>query len=188
MEVSNQRKQPPSKALMSGNTVQKQDPVITFTSKEQILSKYLDVFEGIGRFPSLPYHIQVNMNITLKQTPCRPVLIHLKVDFKKEIDKMLQAGVIRPVTEATPWINSFVLVEGKDKSGNLKLCICLDLMNPKKPVISELYHFKTPEDIAHLIANSCIMMVCDGKNGYWPQELDEASSFPTTFNTEFVML
>ena len=125
------------------------------------------------------------MNIAPKQTLCRPILIHLKQAFKKEIDKMLQASVIRPVTEATPWINSFVLVEGKDKSGNPKLCICLDPTNLNKAVICEPYHFKTLEDITHLIANSCIMKVCDCKKGYWHQEIDEASSFLTTFNTEF---
>ena len=133
----------------------------------------------------MPYHIQVNTNITLKQTPCRPVQIHLKEAFKKEIDKMFQASIIRPVTEATPWINSFILVEGKDKSDSLKLCICLDLTNLNKAVICEPYHFKTPEDIAHLITNSCIMTVCNCKKGYWHQELDEASSFLTTFNTKF---
>ena len=184
-EVSDQGQQPPSKALTSRNTVQKQGPVITITNKEQILSKYLDVFEGIGRFPSLPYHIQVDTNITLKQTPCRPALIHLKEAFKKEIDKMLPAGVIRPVTEAIRWMNSFILVEGKDKSDNPKLCICLDPMNLNKAVTHELYHFKTLEDIAYLIANSCIMTVCDCKKGYWHQKLDEASSFLTTFNTKF---
>ena len=99
--------------------------------------------------------------------------IHLNEAFKKEIDKMLQVGIIKPVKEATPWINSFILMEGKDKLGNLKLHICLNLMN-----------FKPPGDIAHLITNSCIMMVCDCKKGYLHQELDEASSFLTTFNTE----
>ena len=48
----------------------------------------------------------------------------------------------------------------------------------------EPYHFKTPEDIAHLIADACFMTVCDGKKGYWHQQLDEASSYLTTFNTE----
>ena len=47
------------------------------------------------------------------------------------------------------------------------------------------YHFKTPEYITHLVANSCIMTVCNCKKGYWHQELDEASSFLTTLNTEF---
>ena len=137
----------------SRNRVQKLNPRIAITSKEQILSKYLDVFKGIGRFPGLPYHIQVNMNITLKQTPCRPVPIHLKETFKKEIDKMLQAGIIKPVKEATLWINSFILIDGKDKSGNP--------MNLNKVIIHEPYHFKTPEDIAHLIVSSCIMTVHD---------------------------
>ena len=76
---------------------------------------------------------------------------------------MLQAGIIRPVIEATPWINSFVLVEGKDKSGNLKLCVCLDPTNLNKAIVCEPYHFKTPEDITHLIANSCVMTVYDCK-------------------------
>ena len=81
-------------------------------------------------------------------------------------------------------MNIFVLVEGKDKSGNPKLCICIDLMNLNKAIVCEPYHFQTPEDITHLIANSCITMVCDCKKGYWHQELDEASSFLTTCNTK----
>ena len=42
---------------------------------------------------------------------------------------MLQVGVLMPVNQATPWINNFVLVEGKYKLGNLKLRICLDPTN-----------------------------------------------------------
>ena len=41
------------------------------------------------------------------------------------------------------------------------------------------------DDIAHLIADACIMTVCDCHKGYWHRELDESSSFLTTFNTEF---
>ena len=113
------------------------------------------------------------------------ISIHLKESFKKELDKMLQAGVPKSVTEATPWIHSFVLVKSKDKSGNLKLCISLDPTNLNKAIIQEPYHFKMPDDIAHLIADACIMTVCDCHKGYWHEELDESSSFLTTFNTEF---
>ena len=97
---------------------------------------------------------------------------------------MLKAGVLKPVHETIPWINSFVFVEGKDKLGNLKLWICLDPNNLNKVIMREPYHFKTPEDIAHLLAGACTMSVCDCKKGYWHQELDEASSFLTNFNTE----
>ena len=91
-----------------------------------------------------------------------------------KIDKMLQAGIIKSVKEATPWINSFVLIEGQDKSDNPKLYACLDMKNLNKAIVCEPYHFKTPEDTTHLIANSCVMTVCDCKKGYWHQELDEA--------------
>ena len=50
--------------------------------------------------------------------------------------------------------------------------------------MGEPYHFKTPGDIAHLIANPHIMTVCDCKKGYCHQQLDEASSYLTIFNTE----
>ena len=142
------------------------------------------MFEGIGKFPGPPYSIQLDPSIPPNQTPCHPVPIHLKESFKQEIDKMLKAGILKLVHEATPWINSFVLVEGKDKLACLKLCICLDLTNLNKVILREPYHLKTLEDIAHLIAESCIMTVCDCKKGYWHQKLDEASSFLTTFNTE----
>ena len=119
------------------------------TSQDQIMHEYPDVFEGIGKFPVPPYHIHVDPNVTPKQTPCRPIPIHLKDAFQKEINKMLQAGILVPGTEAMPWINSFVLVESKDNQGQLKLRICLDPTNLNKAVTREPYHFCTPEDIPH---------------------------------------
>ena len=82
---------------------------------------FQDVFKGIGKFPGKPYKIRLDPKIPPKQTPCRPVPVHLKHAFKTEIDKMLKAGVLKPVQEATPWINSFVLVEGTDQHGQHKL-------------------------------------------------------------------
>ena len=96
---------------------------------------------------------------------------------------MSQAGMLKPVHKAVPGINSFVLVESKDRLGNLKLCICLYPTNINKVIIREPFHFTTSEDIVHLLVDTCIMTVCDCKSGYWYQNLDEASSFLTTFNT-----
>ena len=68
--------------------------------------------------------------------------------------------------------------------GNLKLRICLDPTNLNKAIVHEPYHFKTPEDIAHLLAEDCVITVCDCRKGYWHQQLDEVSSFLTMFNTK----
>ena len=84
------------------------------TRKEQILQSYPNAFDGIGCFPGPPYNIQLDHSITPKQTPCRPIPVQLKEVFQQEINKMLKAGVLKPVHEATPWINSFVLVEWKE--------------------------------------------------------------------------
>ena len=104
--------------------------------------------------------------------------------IQKEISKMLQAGILFPVTEATLWINSFVLIESKNNQRQLKLRICLDPTNLNKAVTREPYHFHIPEDISHVLADACILTVCNSKIGYWHQRLDEASSYLTTFNTE----
>ena len=82
---------------------------------------------------------------------------------------MLKVGVLKPVHVATSWINSFVLDDGKDKLGNLKLRIFFDPTNLSKVIVQEPYHFKTPEDIVHLLADACVMTVCDCKKGYWHQ-------------------
>ena len=68
------------------------------TTQSQILQEYPNVFKGIGKFPSRPYHIHVDPGVTPKQTPCRPIPIHLKDAFQQEISKMLQAGILVPVT------------------------------------------------------------------------------------------
>ena len=159
-------------------------PPKLITAYEQIKQHYPDVFEGIGRFPGPPYHINIDPTVPQKQTPCRPVPINLKSTFQKEINQMLHASVLLPVNKATPWINSFVLVEKRTNHEQVKLRICLDLTNLNKAIIREPYHFRTPDNIAHHLADACIPTICDCKKGYWHQPLDEPSSYLTTFNME----
>ena len=87
--------------------------------------------------------------------------VHLKEPFKQEINKMLQAGIMKSMHQATPWINSFVLVEGKDKLGKLELRIYLDPTNLNKAIVHEPYHFKTPKDIVHLFTEACVITVSE---------------------------
>ena len=74
-----------------------------------------------------------------------------------------------------------MLVAGKDKPGKLR--ICLDPTNLNKAIRYEPYYFITPENIAHLLAEACVFTVGDCRKCFWHQQLDEASSFLTTFNT-----
>ena len=169
----------PNMSVAPSNITQNDDQLVT--RQEHIMAQFPDVFQGVGKFPGEPYRIRLDPQVSPKQTPCRPVPVHLKQAFKAEIDKMLEAGVLKPIQEATPWINSFVLVEGNDQHGQHKLRICLDPTKLNKAIVREPYHFKTLEDIAHLLADATILTVLDCKKGYWHQQLDEESSYLTNF-------
>ena len=99
--------------MATQTTAVKKQGLKLITSKEMILQQYPDVFQGIGKFLGADCHIQIDSSIPPKQTPCWPIPIHLKGMFQHEINKMLQAGVLVPVHEATPWINSFVLARAR---------------------------------------------------------------------------
>ena len=98
---------------------------------------------------------------------------------------MLQAAYIKPVHEATPWINSYVIVDGKGKLDKLKIRICLDPTNLNVAVIQEPWFYKKKDDIAHMLADAVIITATDCTKGFWHEALDEESSYLKTFGTEF---
>ena len=156
----------PSKTKLYKLTIQCTQERANFSMKtapQQNTISHPQLHQNVSQFPGEPYKIQLYPKVSPKQTPCRPVPIHLKQAFKAEIDKMLKASVLKPVHEATPWINSFILVKGNDQHGQPKLCICLDPTNLNKAIVQEPYHFKTPEDIAHLLADATVLTVLDCK-------------------------
>ena len=154
------------------------------TSLDEIKVQYKDIFEGIGTFPGKPYHINIDPSVPPKCLPCRPVPMHQQDEFKKQLDEMLQAGIIAEVHEATPWINSFVIVESV-RDGKRKFQICLDPKPLNKAIMHEPYVTRTPDDVYHLLADAKHITVIDFKKSFWQFPLDEESSYLTTFNTPF---
>ena len=146
--------------------------------------QYKEIFEGISTFPGKPYHINTDPSIPPKWLPCRPVPIHQQDEFKKQLNEMLDADVITEVHEATPLINSFVIVEIV-KDGQKKLRICLDPKPLNKAIMHEPYITHTPDDVYHKLANAKYITVIDFKKSFWQFLLDEESSYLTTFNTPF---
>ena len=52
-------------------------------------------------------------------------------------------------------------------------------------MIREPWFSKTPDDIAHMLADAVIITTTDCTKGFWHEALDEESSYLTTFGTEF---
>ena len=104
---------------------------------EEVRKKFSDVFDGLGKFPDKPYHINLNPEIPPKWVPCRPVPVHQQEDFQRQLTEMQQAGVLVPVTQSTPWISSYVNVKSENTKGGKKFYICLDLSNLNKAILCE---------------------------------------------------
>ena len=153
------------------------------TSKDDIIRYFPEILEGLGKFPGEPYHINVDPSVPPKHLPARPVPVHQQAAFKQQLDDMIQAGVIVPVTEATPWIKSCHHWVWRQK-GKQKPHICLDPTPLNKAVIESLVSHR-PQDTYHHLPKAKYITVVDFCKGYWQVPLDEESSYLTTFNTPF---
>ena len=102
--------------------------------------------------------------------------------LKGTLDDLAHQDIIAPVQQPTPWVSSMVVVPKKDG----KLRICLDPRDLNKAIRREHYPLPTIEDIATHLHGAKVFSVLDVRKGFWHVELEEDSSFLTTFNTPFV--
>ena len=106
--------------------------------------------------------------------------VALKKELKDHLEILVAQNVITPVKEHTKWINSMVVVR---KSGKIRLCI--DPKDLNKAIKRPHYPLSTIEDILPKLTNAKVFSVLDAQKGFWQIELDESSSFLTTFWTPF---
>ena len=94
---------------------------------------------------------------------------------------MVEQDIITPVLEPTDWVSSLAF----SRKDNGKLRICLDPKDLNK-AIKRTYH-KTPtlEEITHHFNGARVFSKMDARHGYWSIELEEESSYLTTFNSPF---
>ena len=151
---------------------------------EEVKKKF-SVFDGLGKFPGKPYHINLDPEILPKWVPCRPVPVHQQEEFKRQLTEMQQAGVLVPVTQSTPWISSYMNVESEDTKGGKKFHICLDLKNLNKAILHEPFFTCTLNDVYAKLSKAKTLTVINFKKGFWQVELDEESSYLMAFNTPF---
>jgi len=156
------------------------DTVLTThpTSKEELIAQHSAVFEGLGQFPG-EHHIHVDPKAVPVIHGCRKIPLAVLGKLKDTLDQLLQADVIAPVTQPTPWVNSLVITEKK----NGLLRVCLDPRDLNKAVLRQHFSIPTTEDVLCKLAGKKIFSIFDEKDGYWQVKLDRDSSLLCTFNT-----
>ena len=111
---------------------------------------------------------KVSINMT-KTNPSVPpvqhsrhkVPIEYKAEIEKELDKMVQQGIISKQTELTPWVSSLTYL----KKPNGKLRICLDPKDLNKAIICENHKAPTLE-IAHILTGATNLSKVDDNKAF----------------------
>ncbi|CAL8130302.1 unnamed protein product [Orchesella dallaii] len=152
---------------------------VNVVTQDSIMKQYEDVFNGLGKLEG-QYHITLNEEVKPVVHAPRSVPVSLREPVKAKLEELEKQGVISRVTEPTDWVSSMLV-----KKETNKLRICLDPQDLNKAIKREHYPLPTMEDVATRLGKVKVFSLLDAKNGFWQIELDERSSYLTTFNTPF---
>jgi hypothetical protein len=94
---------------------------------------------------------------------------------------MVKDKIITPVTEPTDWVHSILVVE--KPNGKLRICLDPKLLNDAIP--RPHYTMPTLDDVTAKLAGTKHFSLLDLTHAYCKVELDDESSFLTTFAKPF---
>lgn len=146
----------------------------------KMIEEHKNIFMGIGCF-SKPYVIKLQDNAVPKADPPRRVPIALRESLQKELDNMVQQGIIEKIEEPAEWVNSMVITKKK----NNKLRICIDPRYLNRFIMKQHKQLPTIDDIVDNLSGSKYFTKLDCSSGFWTVPLDSASSKLCTFSTPY---
>ena len=125
--------------------------------------------------------LTVDPNIQPKALPCRKLPLAIENDVKKEIDNLVNLGVLVPVKEPTKWVSQMAVP--RKPNGDIRVCIDPQVLN--KALRREHYRLPTFDDVSPKLNDARTFSKFDVKKAYWHVKLDEKSSLLTTMITPF---
>ena len=152
-----------------------------------LLSEFSDVliYETVPKMKGEKFRVYVQpdaMPFAVKAP--RTIGLALKPRLWEELSKLLEDGIIEPVTEPTPWVSPIVLVPRK---GSSHMRLCVDYTRLNRSIDGSYYFSPAPEvSVADIpLANAVWFTKLDCILGYHQIEIDNDSRDFTTFITEF---
>jgi hypothetical protein len=147
---------------------------------ETIAVQYPGIFNGLG-----VYKDEIKINISSDAEPFvqsvpRVVPIALRKPLEKEIDRLLELGVIVPVEEHTSWVAPIVVVP---KGNDIRLCCDYTRLN--KSVLRPHFPIPKVESTLARLKDSKFFSKLDASSGFYQIKLDKESQRFTTFITPF---
>lgn len=164
-------------SLQDGVKINKVSTDNDTTLKPVGLSDFPELTRTTGTLPG-KYTIKIDPDAKGVVHPVRRQPAALRGKILDKLAEMVEDGHITKVHQPTEWVSSMVVVTRKDK-----IRICIDPSDLNKAIKREHHPMRTIEEIISTIPGAKIFSVLDAKSGFLQIELDEPSSFLTTFNT-----
>ena len=116
--------------------------------------------------------------------PTRKVPIEAREEIEKALQRMVDNGIIAPLTKPTKWVSSLTY----PRKFNGTIHPCLDPPNLNKGIIHEHYKAPTLVEISHKLSGTTVFSKLDAKDGFWSIHLVTPSSYLTIFNSYGMLL
>ena len=128
---------------------------------QKLLKEFSDVFSNIPSRTYIAVHsIDTGQATPIRSSPYRiPQSLIDAVD--KELDQMLEMGIVRPST--SPWVSLVVIVPKPD--GNIRFCV--DYRNLNCVTKMDAYPIPRTDQMLEKIAKAKFISTIDLTKGYW---------------------
>lgn len=146
----------------------------------EMLSKFENMWDGtLGTIKAAVHRIELEPGSRpIHQQPYRAGPTQREHE-RREIDKMLKAGVIEPAK--TEWASPIVFAPKKD--GQLRFCIDYRRLNAL--TIRDSYPIPRMDECIDSLGEATIFTTFDCNSGYWQIDLDEQDRDKTSFCSHF---
>ena len=149
----------------------------TESAQSELTRDFPELVKTTGTLPG-EYHLSIDESVPPVIHPVRKLPAAIKPKAVEKLREMESNGYITKVDRPTEWVSSMVVsVKGE------KIRICIDPRDLNRAIKREHHPMKTIEDVVSDIPKAKIFSVLDAKSGFLQIQLDEKSSYLTTFNT-----
>ena len=161
---------------LAGDTEISKREMLVFKEFLQRNKEVFSLHGELGRYKGMPFTIDTGEARPIRQMP-RKVPHHLKVEIDKQLDQMLEQGVIEP--SSSPWASPICLVKKKD--GSLRFCVDYRKLN----AVTKADAFPIPNmgDCLSSLGGSKFFSALDLASGYWQVEMDRESAEKAAITT-----
>ena len=152
----------------------------TCMTEAEVTSEYADLFDGVGLLEG-DIHLEVDETVRPTQMPLRRLPLGVRNKVAEELQRLVNNGIIAPVSEPTPWVSALLVVAKPD--GRIRICVDPKPLN--KALARSHYRMPTIDDVLPQLTGAKVFSTVDAKDGFWHLRLDESSSRLTTFETPY---